>query len=191
MVAIFVQWGTTGAAIIMSYLTKVEGLGCRSGSYILYGVMGTMSFALLFTSSFLSQGAMLQHQTMQEESARSVDGWPDEQDTSLRVPKTLSPTLLRVCAVLTRLAGRTIIVFNSLWIVVSSIFELAGFYNNCWCQSDYIVKGARDGWIYLFDEQRNLQTSAWVPWTSSVCLSVSVCLSGLVIIWLYCRGDRI
>jgi hypothetical protein len=35
-VAIIVQWGTTGAAIVIAYQTPVMGLGCRSGAYVLY-----------------------------------------------------------------------------------------------------------------------------------------------------------
>ncbi|CAN9173333.1 unnamed protein product [Alternaria alternata] len=34
-IAIFLQWGVTGSAIVISYLTEVRGLGCRSGSYLL------------------------------------------------------------------------------------------------------------------------------------------------------------
>ncbi|KAI0593581.1 hypothetical protein F4775DRAFT_577351 [Biscogniauxia sp. FL1348] len=189
-IAFFVQWGTTGAAIIISYLTKVEGLGCRSGSYMIYGVVGTTSFALLFASTFFSHAAMLQHQAIQRESVKSTDGRPDEQDPSRRVAETPCPTLLRVCAVLTRLAGRTLAVFNSLWIIVTSMFELVGFYNNCWCESTYAGKGA-NGWVYLFNQWEALATSARSPWAGSVSLTVVVCLSSLVIFWLYCRGNRV
>ncbi|KAI1485229.1 hypothetical protein F5X96DRAFT_360717 [Biscogniauxia mediterranea] len=190
-IAFFVQWGTTGAAIIMSYLTKVAGLGCRSGGYMIYGATGTASFALLFASTFFSHAAMLQHQAIQRELVKSTEAWPDGQDPGRRGAQTLSSlTLLRVCAVLTRLAGRTLVVLNSLWIIVSSMLELVGFYNNCWCESNYPGKGA-NGWVYLFNEWGALETSARSPWAGSVFLSVFVCLSSLAIFWLYCRGNRV
>uniref|UniRef100_A0A0D2XSW3 Uncharacterized protein n=1 Tax=Fusarium oxysporum (strain Fo5176) TaxID=660025 RepID=A0A0D2XSW3_FUSOF len=39
VVALFAQWGTTGAAIIIAYYTPMVGFGCRSGSYLLYGIL--------------------------------------------------------------------------------------------------------------------------------------------------------
>lgn len=79
-VALILQWGTTGAAILIAYKsvispilsfialllssgssltfprsTPVIGLGCESGSYLLYGSMSTLSWALLTLSAYLSQ----------------------------------------------------------------------------------------------------------------------------------------
>ncbi|RDW75667.1 hypothetical protein BP5796_06488 [Coleophoma crateriformis] len=54
ILAITVQWGTTGAAIMIAYLTPVVGLGCESGSYILYGIVATLIWFLLVTSAYLS-----------------------------------------------------------------------------------------------------------------------------------------
>jgi hypothetical protein len=42
-VAIILQWGTTGPSILIAFLTPTVGLGCRSGSYLLYGCLATMS----------------------------------------------------------------------------------------------------------------------------------------------------
>jgi hypothetical protein len=60
--ALFVQWGTSGAAILISYLTPGKGLGCRSGAYVTYGSLGTVSWLLLVFSLVLSHAAMLRYQ---------------------------------------------------------------------------------------------------------------------------------
>ncbi|KAK4451197.1 hypothetical protein QBC34DRAFT_401507 [Podospora aff. communis PSN243] len=51
-------------AIIIAYmyLTDVKGLGCRSGSYVIYGIAGTVAFLLLFASTIFSHAAMLKIQ---------------------------------------------------------------------------------------------------------------------------------
>lgn len=62
ILALFHQWGTTGAALMMAYLTPAKGLGCRSGAYLLYGTNATVAWFLLATSSLFSHSAMLRYQ---------------------------------------------------------------------------------------------------------------------------------
>ncbi|KAH7924102.1 hypothetical protein BV22DRAFT_533250 [Leucogyrophana mollusca] len=47
------QWGTTGAAVLVLWFTPTTRLGCRSLSYIVYGAMSTAVWMLLVTSSIL------------------------------------------------------------------------------------------------------------------------------------------
>ena len=58
----FLQWGTTGAALMIAYLTPTKGLGCRSGAYLLYGTNATLAWSLLAVSSLFSHSAMLRYQ---------------------------------------------------------------------------------------------------------------------------------
>ncbi|KAI1503427.1 hypothetical protein F5X99DRAFT_104600 [Biscogniauxia marginata] len=190
LVAIYVQWGTTSAAVIIAILTKVEGLGCRSGGYLLYSLNSTVAFALILASTIFSHAAMLQHQTIHHEINNSADCRPDEKDPRCRVAATPFPTFFRVCAVVTRLSGRVLVVLNTLWILISSLFELVGFYNNCWCEGLYLSRGG-SGWIFLFDDGSDLQSAAQGPWAGSVFLSLFVGISSFVIVWLYCRGNRV
>lgn len=60
--AMFLQWGTTGAAMMIAYLTPTKGLGCRTGGYLIYGVVATVSWFLLATSALFSHSAMLRYQ---------------------------------------------------------------------------------------------------------------------------------
>ena len=56
--AFIVQWGTTGPAVMLAYKTYTPGLGCRSGSYLVYGVFATVVFAFMLASMLLSHQAM-------------------------------------------------------------------------------------------------------------------------------------
>ncbi|GAB7343470.1 hypothetical protein MBLNU457_1491t1 [Dothideomycetes sp. NU457] len=61
--AFIVQWGTTGPAVMLAYKTWTPGLGCRSGSYLIYGGCATVVFILMLTSMLLSHQAMLMFET--------------------------------------------------------------------------------------------------------------------------------
>ena len=68
LVSLFLQLGTTGAAIVIAYLTPTKGLGCRSAGYLLYGSNATISWILLAVSSFFSHEAMLRYQRDKQKS---------------------------------------------------------------------------------------------------------------------------
>ena len=80
--SLFLQWGTTGAAIIIAYLTPTQGLGCRSGGYLLYGVNATVSCFLLAVSSLFSHSAMLRYQREKQKlgGAASINRLPNVVD---------------------------------------------------------------------------------------------------------------
>lgn len=63
-VALLGQWGTTGAAILIAYHTPMVGLGCRSGSYLPYGLLGTAVLGFLVVSMVLSHIAMGRYRGM-------------------------------------------------------------------------------------------------------------------------------
>jgi hypothetical protein len=181
--ALFVQWGSTGAALMIGYLTEVIGLGCRSGSYVIYGSIGTLSFALLFGSSLLSHAAMLQHQDMQ--LRRRYDPYNEE----TKPPYLRRHTCYRVGAVVTRVLGRVLVVVNSIWIILISLWELIGFFNNCWC--DGVVLGKGDaGFVILFKTQQDMATNADRAWAGGVFVSVFVMAASSAVFWLFCRGNR-
>ena len=193
---LFVQWGTTGAAFIISYLTEVRGLGCRSGGYMLYGSLGVASFALLFTSSLFSHAAMLRHEEIGRRRRRNGEEALGSGDSLLSSTKTvtsrpLSPSLtaLRVLAVVTRALGRILVVANAMWLVLSSVWELVGFYNNCWCDGVFLNHGW-SGWVILFQESSAMATAARQSWSGSVFLSAFVLAGSYCVFWLYCRGNR-
>lgn len=168
--ALFVQWGTAGPAIIIAYLTDVKKLGCRSGSYLIYGVVSTVAFGLFFLSVVCSRAALLRHQR-----------------TGSR--KGVAFNLFRALAVGFRLLGRTLAIENALWLIITSLFELIGFFDNCWCEGVVFAWG-EDAWVVLFKNAVDLAENASGPWGGGIALSSCVMLFSYVWFALLCRKPR-
>ncbi|KAK4461196.1 hypothetical protein QBC42DRAFT_270579 [Cladorrhinum samala] len=168
--ALFVQWGTAGPAIIIAYLTDVKGLGCRSGSYLIYGVVSTVAFGLFFLSVVCSRAALLRHQK-----------------TGGR--KGVAFNVFRALAVGFRLLGRTLAIGNALWLIITSLFELVGFFDNCWCEGVVLVWG-QDAWVVVFKSAVDLAENASGPWGGSIAMSSCVMLFSYVWFALLCRKPR-
>lgn len=106
LLAGFLQFGTGGSAIFIGYHNVPVGVGCRTASFLLYVFLASVSFMSLFASSLLSHQAMLRHQGRR------------------RVGVALS-----LAVVLTRFLGCAVGAGNAIWLVLSSVLELAGFYD--------------------------------------------------------------
>jgi hypothetical protein len=203
LVAFWVQWGTTSAAVVIAYLTEVKGFGCRSGGYLLYGALATGAFFFLFVSSIFSHAAMLRHQVLQIDETEHHDerdpkSVRDSSETHSFMPRPvitsnqsfdLAHSVLRVCAVTTRVFGRILAVSNTVWILLSSLWEIVGFYSNCWCDTTFISKGT-GGWVLLFVDVAETAQSAAPSWAGGVFLSAFVGATTCGGFWLYCRGNR-
>ena len=163
--AAFVQWGTTGPAIVIAYLTEAKGLGCRSGSYLLYGVLSAVAFALFVASAAASRAALLRAQS------GAAGG--------------LTFRVLRATAVTARLAGRAVAVGNAVWIVLSSVWELVGFFDNCWCQGTQLSWGDK-AWVALFKNTIELREYATASWAGGVFMSSFVMAAAYGVICLFC-----
>ncbi|SPQ23026.1 292aed90-b939-4f33-9189-9e4aacd86745 [Thermothielavioides terrestris] len=138
-VALFAQWGTTGAAVVIAYNTPMVGWGCRSGSYLLYGLLGTAALACLLRSALLSHLAMRMYQQAY------VAGGGGRRRT-------------------TRLVGKFIAVANAVILVLIGVFEFVGLFDNCWCKACYLQYGD-SGYAVLFRsdaDYRKLAQGAWV-----------------------------
>ncbi|KAF7364269.1 hypothetical protein MSAN_01086700 [Mycena sanguinolenta] len=127
LLALFLQWGTTGAALFVGYYTRPVGLGCRSGSYLIYGVAATISWLLLVLSQFLS------HEVMQQLE---------------RNPLQRSPHKTWM-AVVTRVVGKAIAIANAGWLIALSFIAETGIFKTCLCQSNSFQYHA-GAWIVLF-----------------------------------------
>ncbi|KIL54990.1 hypothetical protein M378DRAFT_18353 [Amanita muscaria Koide BX008] len=106
LLALFLQWGTTGAAIIALYLTPTRGFGCHSASFLLYGILATVVWVLFVTSSGLAHSY-----TASKECGRPA--------------KYIGPLVL-----IFRQLGKTIAAFNTAWIILSSLFQFSNVYDN-------------------------------------------------------------
>lgn len=97
------------------------GLGCRSGSYIIFGVLSTLVWVLLLASSLLSH------------FVTGLKGYA--------VPRW-SGTIARSVSITLRRLGKMIAAFNAVWIVATCLFQFSNFYDRCYCNSS--VFGRRD-----------------------------------------------
>ncbi len=153
LMALFAQWGTTGAAIIIAYFTPMKGFGCRSGSYLVYGVVATGAFFFLNLSVVLSHQAMRLYQD--QHVFKGVTQF-----------HTLAWGHWSVCALanVTRFVGKFLAVSNTIILVLVAVFEFCGLFDNCWCKSCYPQsKGA--GFAVLFrsdDDYRRIASEAWI-----------------------------
>ncbi|EMD68527.1 hypothetical protein COCSADRAFT_80077 [Bipolaris sorokiniana ND90Pr] len=161
-IAVFLQWGVTGSAIVISYLTEVRGLGCRSGSYLLYGIFATCAHVLLLISVFLSHHVMLIYQT---------ERWDGATGAVREVPRSPQIKWIGRLAVLMRLFGKSVAVINATWIILSSIFELIGFYESCWCTGTVLGLGDR-AWVVLFVSGDKMRDDAEASWIGGLAMSL-------------------
>ncbi|KAJ7136661.1 hypothetical protein C8R44DRAFT_868787 [Mycena epipterygia] len=163
IVALFLQWGSTGAAIYVAYNTPVVGLGCRSGSYLIYGIAATLSWAMLVFSHLVSHAFMQRFEQDPEHPRKGV----------------IPMGALAGLAVITRFTGQAIAVSNALWLIVSSVLEDIGTFHTCWCETDAFQYGA-NGWAAVFKGAVDFRATATGIWIGGFMLSlaVSVIVSG-------------
>ncbi|KIJ22985.1 hypothetical protein M422DRAFT_84233, partial [Sphaerobolus stellatus SS14] len=124
--ALALQWGTTGAAIVSIWYTPTIGLGCRSASYLLYGVLSTVSWFLMLLSSIISHYA------------------------PVREEDVYSPlSALRVLAILLRKSAKFLAYLNSAWVLLACFFQFTNFFERCYCNSS--VLGLRGNAFNVID----------------------------------------
>ena len=118
--ALFLQWGTTGGAIIIHYWAHPVGLGCRSFSFLMFTVLSTTSFFFFLASSILAH------------LSRPPPG------------KTDPRRRLRVFsrgAVLCRRLGKAVAIISALTVLLVCLFQSAGAFDICWCSSTTFDRG--------------------------------------------------
>ncbi|KAL1839921.1 hypothetical protein VTJ49DRAFT_1009 [Mycothermus thermophilus] len=164
-----VQWATAGSAIVISYLTDVRGLGCRSGGYLLYGVLSTAAFLSLMGSVHCSRQAILRHR---EEATTGHGG--------------LSFQFWRALALVLRLVGKILVVGNAVWLMLSSLAELIGLFDSCWCHGVVFQWGDR-AWVALFKSPSDLEERASGPWAGGVAMASCTMLFSYLWFALLCR----
>ncbi|RDB30039.1 hypothetical protein Hypma_013864 [Hypsizygus marmoreus] len=119
ILALFLQWGATGAAIIVVWFTPTTGLGCRSGAYLLYGALSTVVWFLLVLSSLLSHYAM---------TTPHASGKP-------------SVRIARLSSIAFRRLGKLVATCNAIWIVMTCLFQFTNFFDRCYCNSSVLGRG--------------------------------------------------
>lgn len=188
IIALLLQWSTTGASMVIAYNTPVKGLGCRSGSYLIYGGLATVTFFFLVCSMFLSHAGMLrlQKQTLSTPAADG-DGDQDQGQHSLRRScSSLWCKLLGISAVILRVAGKLLAIVNAVWLLLSTFFELVGFYESCTCNGmPWWLK--EKAWVLLFKTDVDLQMQARGAWMGGIALAITLPIIMLISCLLWSR----
>jgi hypothetical protein len=177
MTAIFVQWGTTGASMLMAYLTPTIGLGCRSGSYLLYGILGTVVWMCLLISQLLSHQVMLRYQEVHIHNP-SMD-FGDREQRQEQGLTGFGFALLRGSAVSLRYIGKAIAILNTGWLIASSLLEFIGGFDNCWCNGNVLGLGDK-GWVVLFKGDADLAAAARLPLGGGLAMTFIVCTASYI-----------
>jgi hypothetical protein len=142
--ALGLQWGTTGSAVMIAFLTPTTGLGCRSGSYILYGIISTTIWLALLLSSYLAHYARTRHHYIRRRS--NFD--------SAAVAQGLATSLRRLSIFAAS--------FNTLWIIFGCVSEFSKFYNTCYCNSSVLGRGAQNAYNTIVGSNHTHLRAAWI-----------------------------
>ncbi|KAJ7198831.1 hypothetical protein GGX14DRAFT_373797 [Mycena pura] len=123
LLAVGLTWGTVGAAIVVSYFTPTEGIGCRTGAYILYGIISTVVWVMLATSSILAHYSRF---------TVTFNG---------RYLHTKSTRTAGIISIILRRTGKCLAALNSIWIVLACLLQFSSFLDRCFCNSSVFSLG--------------------------------------------------
>jgi len=138
---LMLQWCTAGAAAIIAlfkfYLSN-PGIGCRSGSYLLYALLSSIVWFLMVLSSIL---AYYCDTVPSKEKLRRVDS----------PPRKYPPhPFLRELAISLNILGKFLCTLNALWIVCACMMHFSNTFNRCICNSGIFgTRSAEDSYSVL------------------------------------------
>ncbi|KAK5111673.1 hypothetical protein LTR62_004778 [Meristemomyces frigidus] len=171
---VFVQWGTTGASILIAYKTPTVGLGCRSTSYIVYGAAGTTAWILLVVSTWFSHSAMLRYQQQHIDNPSMDFRIKGDPQNPNQYSRSFMHSSICGAAVITRYCGKMLAIANTLVLLLTSLFEFIGLFDNCWCQGNAIGLHHK-GWVLLFKGAPDLKAAAASSWFGGLAMTIVVC----------------
>ena len=144
--ALGLQWATTVSAAMTVIFTPAIGLGCRSGAYILYGIVSTMIWAALLLSSYLAHYAKVRH----DRGDAPRGGF-----SSVKFAKGLATFLRR----LSTFAACC----NTIGIILVCVFQFSNFFSRCYCNSSVLGRGSRNAFTIIDTSRDNgLMRGGWI-----------------------------
>lgn len=144
------------------------GLGCQSGSYLIYGIASTIAWLMLLMSASLSNRWSLQ----------------------MEMPRPSPHFLLGPLAVLTRLIGKSLAAANALFLITTSSVQFTGLYDTCWCDACIPSLGRQAGWVVLFASDAQIAAASKGAWIGGVSMSV-LSAASITFYFLTSRGDEV
>jgi len=144
--ALGLQWSTVGSATITVVFTPTNGLGCRSGFYILYGIVSTMIWLTLLLSSYLAHFAKVKH---------------DSGDPSRS--KLSSANLAKGLATFLRRLSTFAAICSSLGVILACVFQFSNTYSTCYCNSSVLGRRAQNAFNIIASGYNYSATrAAWI-----------------------------
>ncbi|KAG1757930.1 hypothetical protein EDB19DRAFT_1901418 [Suillus lakei] len=135
------QWGTIGGAFMTKWFTPTIGMGCRSLGYLLYGVVSTLIWMMLLTSSIL---------------AHYSAAYSYRASLSARVALAISHLLRRM--------SKLLAIANSIWVIATCVLQYSGVYDTCFCNSSMISRGKDGAYVTIIETaaQAALAKATWI-----------------------------
>ncbi|KAH8823226.1 hypothetical protein DL96DRAFT_1532771 [Flagelloscypha sp. PMI_526] len=124
--ALSLQWGTIGAAVLAFVLTPTTGLGCRSLAYLIYGGVATVVWIMFLISGWLTHRVFSRANTLVDFSRGS----------SHRI------ALYRFLSITLRRLAKLFATINALGFVVICFLHFTRKFSTCYCNSSVIGRGA-------------------------------------------------
>ncbi|KAJ7661235.1 hypothetical protein B0H17DRAFT_1094317 [Mycena rosella] len=163
ILAFCLTWGSIGAAILVAFFTPTKGIACRSGSYLLYGIMSTIVWMLLVTSSVLAHYSTF---------TVSFKG---------RYMHTKATRTAGVLSIVCRRLGKILATINAIWIVLVCLFQFGSFFDRCWCNSSVFYLGKRAAYNVI-DVGLEDVAALNEPWIAGVGLASGCAVLFLVVV---------
>ncbi|KAJ4482096.1 hypothetical protein J3R30DRAFT_2123684 [Lentinula aciculospora] len=157
IMALILQWGTTGAAMVVAIETPTRGLGCLSGSFLIYALVSTTIWCLLLIASILSR-------------------YSSFNNAYTNLATTLS--------IIFRRMGKSLAVANTIWIFTTCIFQFSSFFDRCYCNSSVPGLGAAKAFNVLIFTQAD-QSSMRAAWIGAAFQGMGSAIAYLVFVQLY------
>ena len=188
LAALMLQWGTAGAAIIIIWFTPTVGLGCRSGSYLVYAGASTLTWILLMASSILTHS--LAYPTVPISHPSSTDKPCSDNDELFHPGQQQWSHLrsfVRLLAITFRRSGKLLAAGNAIWIILSCVLQFGGFYDRCYCNSS--VTGLKSGAYDIIIADASVLLGPWIGGVALACGSAAVFV-GFVNLFIHSKPTR-
>ena len=154
LLALGLQWGTVGAAVVIHYWKAPVGLGCRAMSFLMYGVAATLSFLLCLISTILAHISRPRHDPL---------SWP-----------LTHHTWINGGALFCGYLGKGLAVASGIGIIVVCFFQSSGAFINCFCASTTFDNGIHD--VYLLAINYVIGPDVVRVWVGGLVLAFSTAL---------------
>lgn len=152
--AFLLQASTGWSAFLISYKTPVAGIGCRGFVFLLYSTFSLIACVLLISASYVSDWR----------SFRRIEIGPGNWAT----------ILLGIIETALRYTGKFIACLNAVILITSCFLQFTGVYQNCYCGSNRISRGA--GAYVNFPNTQEQGEIAVVSWRLGFAITIVPCI---------------